>query len=136
MRQQFLLHMRKEQQLLMMFLCQTTNVMRMVVCTDMSMIKQLVIVLANLVGQATIVKVRYTHRVNIKADYLDFNDLLSSFFIFLFSDYECYEAGSLHGNVYDQTTGSCTCKKGWIGDKCQGSLKLNIKGGCIFTIVA
>ena len=26
-------------------------------------------------------------------------------------------------NVCDQTTGACTCKPGWIGDKCEGKLK-------------
>ena len=39
-------------------------------------------------------------------------------------DYECYEENSVYGYEYDPTTGNCTCKAGWFGNKCQGKLKL------------
>ena len=42
----------------------------------------------------------------------------------IFPDYECYDKGSVYGYEYDQTTGNCTCKAGWFGNKCQGTLKL------------
>ena len=35
---------------------------------------------------------------------------------------ECNLEGSTNGNVCDQTTGSCTCKPEWSGNKCQGKL--------------
>ena len=39
-------------------------------------------------------------------------------------DYECFEENSVYGYEYDPTTGNCTCKAGWFGNKCQGKLKL------------
>ena len=44
----------------------------------------------------------------------------------LFSSYfaECpfFEEHS----IYDEQTDTCTCKPGWIGDKCEGKLKTEI----------
>ena len=47
---------------------------------------------------------------------------MNCIFIFSLSDYECYKNGSVYGYEYDQTTGNCTCKSGWQGDKCEGKL--------------
>ena len=51
------------------------------------------------------------------------NDINWQLFLFL-PDYECYEENSVYGYEYDPTTGNCTCKAGWFGNKCQGKLKI------------
>ena len=40
-----------------------------------------------------------------------------------FTDCGCNEEGSIDNNC-DKTTGVCSCKKNWFGDKCQGKLHL------------
>ena len=44
----------------------------------------------------------------------------------IFAECECNEEGSANANACHQTTGACTCKAGWFGNKCQGKLKLTI----------
>ena len=39
---------------------------------------------------------------------------------FIFPECECNKEGA---DVCDQLTGVCTCKPGWIGEKCEGKLK-------------
>ena len=41
----------------------------------------------------------------------------------IFSECDCNEKGSKNITC-NQTSGACTCKSGWIGDKCQGNLNL------------
>ena len=43
----------------------------------------------------------------------------------IFPECGCNMEGST-SNVCDQTTGACTCKPGWLGDKCEGKLKTEI----------
>ena len=38
----------------------------------------------------------------------------------IFPECNCNVRGSTNKNACDQTTGFCTCKPGWIGNKCQG----------------
>ena len=39
---------------------------------------------------------------------------------------ECYEKGTTNGNLCDQTTGACSCKAGYFGEKCLGKIKVTI----------
>ena len=43
----------------------------------------------------------------------------------IFTECECNEEGSGNDGACHQTTGVCTCKAGWFGNKCQGKLKLS-----------
>ena len=38
----------------------------------------------------------------------------------MFLGFKCVEEGSVYGNQYDPETGTCTCKAGRTGSKCQG----------------
>ena len=42
----------------------------------------------------------------------------------IFVECECNEEGSANDKACHQTTGVCTCKAGFHGDKCEGKLKL------------
>ena len=44
----------------------------------------------------------------------------------IFADCGCNEEGSANGNLCDQSSGRCTCKPDWTGNKCQSKLKLII----------
>ena len=41
----------------------------------------------------------------------------------LFSVYECYSLGSIYGFQHNPDTGTCTCKPGVSGEKCEGKMK-------------